>query len=732
MTVTALPSRNEFIAAAGQTIFAYTFKIYSTADLNVYVTPAGQDANDSTDITTSFTVLGVNDPSGGSITLTTPTSVNDLVTIVSNIAEDRTVNYQQNSDFIPDVVNSDFDRVVSLSKQQADRSGRTLAFQESLQNATELSLPDPSAGLYLRWKGDLTGVENAGAPSVSVPAVEFSTVADMAGSTTLAVGTMVFTAGYFTAGDRGLATYLVEASQSVDEIGDHTLANGNVAILQTTNTINVNQFGMFADTPIDGTIVTDHTTTWLHIVDTLRPGRVYLPGIDGFSYRMQLFKVKADMEVFGDGSSLTQGTVVEVFNIAMSVVMGQINSDSRVSALRIKSLEPDLELQRTTVGASSNVTLEKMVFEGFRDVTGPADAWGLYMKDSTNISVKQCGFDDNTQADIAIVENNKNCTIDGCYGTGSVFHVSFEPNSSTTFNENITVKNMEMTKLSILENGSGGTANKAITISACEIDTLVYDGGQVTLQDCQLTDFEIQTSPFFGELRLINTMALGPNLLEDPYLVNNAFNEAQAGTDGNAWFINSRTGSIGTDELDPLEEDGVRFIRLNPTNVSGTINFRNTTPIATTSGEYYVIAVTGRNQGGTSAAYMQIFDGVTNFQARIFRQSNEGINYWTTELLIVPADTGDFLVRVGTWITSTESVDIRAVTMHKFLGKGGGEQSILNQFHGNLYGPRELLPVATLPVFSSADVRGILPGDRISLTGNGAPFRWDGTAFQAM
>ena len=53
MTITVAPARNEYTANAAQTIFNYTFKIFADTDLNVYITPSGQDANDSADLTTA-------------------------------------------------------------------------------------------------------------------------------------------------------------------------------------------------------------------------------------------------------------------------------------------------------------------------------------------------------------------------------------------------------------------------------------------------------------------------------------------------------------------------------------------------------------------------------------------------------------------------------------------------------------------------------------------------------
>ncbi len=168
MTITINPVRNEFTATAAQAIFTYTFKIFADTDLNVYQTPAGQDCLDS-DLITAYTVTGVGDEDGGTITLNTPATLGDLITIVSNIPESRTTDYQTNGDFIPQTVNDDFDRVVSLAKQTEDTANRGLQFEQCEQNVSGLSLPQPVAGKFLKWKGDLSGLENVGvAPEISI------------------------------------------------------------------------------------------------------------------------------------------------------------------------------------------------------------------------------------------------------------------------------------------------------------------------------------------------------------------------------------------------------------------------------------------------------------------------------------------------------------------------------------------------------------------------------------
>lgn len=161
MTITVQPARNEYTANAAQTTFNYTFKIFSITDLNVYITTSGELADDATDLTTAYTVTGVGDEDGGTIILTSGATLNDLVTIVSNIPSSRTTDYQNNGDFRPDVVNADFDRVVSLVKKVEDTASRAVLLEQSQQGSKPLSLPNPIASSFLRWKTDLSGLENA-------------------------------------------------------------------------------------------------------------------------------------------------------------------------------------------------------------------------------------------------------------------------------------------------------------------------------------------------------------------------------------------------------------------------------------------------------------------------------------------------------------------------------------------------------------------------------------------
>jgi hypothetical protein len=178
MTITVNNTRAEYTATAGQTVFSYTFKIFEDTDLLVYQTADGDTPDDATDLITAYTVTGAGESAGGTIILTTGATLNDKITIVSAIPELRTTDYQYNADFSADVVNDDFDRVVSLVKQLSNKVDRTLLFDDAVQSASGLKFSAPVASQFLRWNtaadelesvslNTAVGADNAAAISAS-------------------------------------------------------------------------------------------------------------------------------------------------------------------------------------------------------------------------------------------------------------------------------------------------------------------------------------------------------------------------------------------------------------------------------------------------------------------------------------------------------------------------------------------------------------------------------------
>jgi hypothetical protein len=137
MTVADNTSRNQYSATAGQTIFSYTFEIVDKDDL--VVLQNGTTLSEGTD----YSVAGVGDNGGGTITLTVGATLNDIMTLYRDMPYARNQNYTNSGDFLASDVNDDFDNLW-LAGEQTNRS-----FDQSVRrpitDSTTISMELPDA-----------------------------------------------------------------------------------------------------------------------------------------------------------------------------------------------------------------------------------------------------------------------------------------------------------------------------------------------------------------------------------------------------------------------------------------------------------------------------------------------------------------------------------------------------------------------------------------------------------
>ena len=247
--------------------YSYDFTVADKTQLSVYET-TDLGVQSLLVVDTDYTVVDAGVDGGGTVVRVAGNLPTDYQWYIrSNYIANQLTAFPSQGPFFPEVHENQMDHLTFLIQQILDSKDRSFRLDDSIDIDGVFTIAQDAA-----TRADLAlGFDNAGNLVVKTffdPSlidqndldkrhnVTFATVAamisaspiDVAGNpVTINADMTVETQGYNTAGDTGAAKYLIKGSQSVDEHGDHTLDNGNVAILQYSGKANVNQFGVFAD-----------------------------------------------------------------------------------------------------------------------------------------------------------------------------------------------------------------------------------------------------------------------------------------------------------------------------------------------------------------------------------------------------------------------------------------------------------------------------------------------------
>jgi len=153
MPLTTTSNREDFVASSGQTVFAYTFRADLATDLQVF-----QEGTLLT-LITNYTVSGLGNPAGGNITLVTGASSGDAIAILRVVPLTQLSDYVQNEGLPANRVEADYEKLTMIAQQHEEQLGRTVSLLSSSLIAN-LTMPDPVASNYIRWRSDLTGFDN--------------------------------------------------------------------------------------------------------------------------------------------------------------------------------------------------------------------------------------------------------------------------------------------------------------------------------------------------------------------------------------------------------------------------------------------------------------------------------------------------------------------------------------------------------------------------------------------
>ena len=155
--------RRQYTATSGQTVFDFPIPFFEDVDLQVYLTPAGQQSNDTADIltlTTDYSVAGANTQDSGAITLVTGASTGDIITIERVVSIARTADYQTSGDLLAETVNREQDTEIFISQQLRADINRSFRFPITDSSGASLVLPSPTANYVIGWNSDGDSITN--------------------------------------------------------------------------------------------------------------------------------------------------------------------------------------------------------------------------------------------------------------------------------------------------------------------------------------------------------------------------------------------------------------------------------------------------------------------------------------------------------------------------------------------------------------------------------------------
>lgn len=151
-TVNEVVSANRYTGNGSTTVFAYTFRILVKTDIEVLV----DDTVKTVD--SDYSVSGLGDSGGGSVTFTTAPASATKVTLLRKQPASQASSYTPNEPFPATRLEKDFDKAVMQLQEVREKLLRAPTFKKK-STTTSILIDDLSVGKYARVNAAGTGIE---------------------------------------------------------------------------------------------------------------------------------------------------------------------------------------------------------------------------------------------------------------------------------------------------------------------------------------------------------------------------------------------------------------------------------------------------------------------------------------------------------------------------------------------------------------------------------------------
>lgn len=147
--------RIQYVADGTLTTYEFPFVIFTNMDIQVYL-------NNILQTPETYTVSGVKNTNGGSITFMAPPTNGTIITITRDLSIERTTDFQEGGALRANTLNDEFDYQTACLQQVADSINRSMILPPyATDTNVDLTLPMPSAGKAIVWNKDGTNLENS-------------------------------------------------------------------------------------------------------------------------------------------------------------------------------------------------------------------------------------------------------------------------------------------------------------------------------------------------------------------------------------------------------------------------------------------------------------------------------------------------------------------------------------------------------------------------------------------
>lgn len=364
---------------------------------------------------------------------------------------------------------------------------------------------------------------------------------------------------------------------------------------------------------------------------------------------------------------------------------------TKIENLYINSLNDDLEWNRLGIENVTMVEISSCRIEGFRHNISAPNAWGVFINlGSSNVWIHDTVFENNSQSDIAVVDNCSNITIERVKGTDLT--VNIEPNGSA-HTYNVTVKDSRLSKAMFYGYSDNVYSIDGILYQNCHIDTLEYFDGNVEFRDCTIdsVDPKIVGGVMRGGLiRNTNSFGLGQELIGDKYIMRVVDNTDRFVDGDKSWFVSFAQQNNIMKFVGDIHN---RYLAFNFDHFFTTCNIDKKIPC--TENKVYIVTLESRtyftgSSGGTPNVGVTFYDsGGSIVQATTYAYIDRRVSIqndyspWDKRSAFVKAPAGSayFVINVGNTRKSAVEqyeLNLRSVSVREVIASS---KDIINNYN---------------------------------------------------